>query len=112
MVVTAQATASNPELDSGLGVVAPQAGRAFVFAGMTALERIVTVRTLLDRTAVQEVVTVGGIVALTSDRIDTQRHLRPEFVAGRLVLRTRPAADVELVPFEQPNPTPCCAAHL
>jgi hypothetical protein len=91
--------------------VTGRSGRAFVFPGMAALDRIVTVGRLLTESAVDDVVTLGGDVARTADRIDTQNHLRPEFSAGRLVLRTRPAVGVDLVPFEQPNPTPCCPDH-
>ena len=90
---------------------AGRSGRAFVFPGMTALERIVTVAVLLSESAVDEVVSLGGGRARASDRIDTQNHLRPEFSAGRLVLRTRPSVGGDLVPFEQPHPTPCCASH-
>ena len=91
--------------------VTGRSGRAFVFPGMAALDRIVTVETLVSTSAVDDVVTLGGTAARSTDRIDTQNFLRPEFTAGRLVLRTRPSVGVDLVPFEQPNPTPCCASH-
>jgi hypothetical protein len=88
-----------------------RSGRAFVFPGMAELERTVSVEMLLARTAVDDVVLLGGVTAAGPDRIDTQNFLRPEFSAGRLVLRVRPSAGGELVPFEQPHPTPCCADH-
>jgi len=91
--------------------VARQSGRAFVFPGMAGLDRVVTVATLLSESAVDDVIGMGGVIARATDRLDTQNHLRPEFTAGRLVLRVRPSVGVELVPFEQPNPTPCCASH-
>ena len=90
---------------------AGRSGRAFVFPGMGSLDRILTVAALLSASAVDDVITLGGAPARPSDRIDTQNHLRPEFSAGRLVLRARPSVGVGLVPFEQPNPTPCCASH-
>ena len=88
-----------------------RSGRAFVFPGMAGLDRIVTVATLLSESAVDDVIGMGGVVARPTDRLDTQNHLRPEFITGRLVLRVRPSVGVDLVPFEQPNPTPCCASH-
>lgn len=131
VAVTVQVTDSDddPTLDPALEPVAPlesagddldrvlaahvtrRSGRAFIFPGMASLRRVVTVGTLLSTTAVDDVVTLGGDAARTSDRIDTQNFLRPEFSAGRLVLRARPAVGVGLIPFEQPNPTPCCASH-
>jgi hypothetical protein len=102
----------DPDLDPLLAAhTSGRSGRAFVFPGMASLDQIVTVATVLSASAVDDVITLGGARARPSDRIDTQKYLRPEFSAGRLVLRTRPSVGVDLVPFEQPNPTPCCAAH-
>jgi hypothetical protein len=106
------AAGPDPTLDPLLAShSAGRSGRAFVFPGMASLDRIVTVATLLSTSAVDDVITLGGAPARPSDRIDTQNHLRPEFGAGRLVLRARPSVGAGLVPFEQPNPTPCCASH-
>jgi hypothetical protein len=110
--VAGSGTSPDPDLDPLLGAhTTGRSGRAFVFPGMTSLDRIVTVATLLSASAVDDVITLGGALARPSDRIDTQNYLRPEFSAGRLVLRARPSVGVDLVPFEQPNPTPCCATH-
>lgn len=88
-----------------------QSGRAVVFPGSGALTGRLSVAEVLARSAIDTVVLIGGGPARPDDILDTQEHVRPEFVEGRLVLRARPAAGGVLVPFEQPNPTPCCAAH-
>ncbi len=104
--------ALDPGLDSLLAAhTTGRSGRAFAFPGLASLDRIVTVATLLSASAVDDVITLGGALARPLDRLDTQNHLRPEFSAGRLVLRVRPSVGVDLVPFEQPNPTPCCPSH-
>jgi hypothetical protein len=108
----ATARSAGTELDRLLAAhLSGRSGRAFSFPGMAALERTVTVETLLSSTAIDDVVLLGGIIAAGSDRVDTQNFVRPEFSAGRLVLRVRPSAGGDLVPFEQPHPTPCCAEH-
>ena len=91
--------------------VTGRSGRAFVVPGVEALDRIVTAGTLVSTTRVDDVIALGGAAVPDSARIDTQDHVRPEFIAGRLVLRVRPALGDLLVPFEQPHPTPCCADH-
>ena len=48
--------------------------------------------------------------AAAGDPIDTQDFVRPRLQDGRLVLTVQPGMD-GYVPFEQPNPTPCCADH-
>ena len=88
-----------------------RSGRAVVFPGSEALIGRLSVAEVLARSAIDMVVLIGGGPAAPDDILDTQEHVRPEFVDGRLVLRTRPAAGGVLVPFEQPSPTPCCAAH-
>ncbi len=86
-------------------------GRLFHFPGAD-LVGTMTVARLLADSAIDEVVMVGHREPLPSDaRIDTQGFLRPLFVQGRTVLVVRPAADDVVVPFEQPDPTPCCADH-
>lgn len=113
-IAAAATTACCPDPDLAFALAAQlsrRSGRAFVFTGARSIERVVSVATLLSSTAVDDVLTLGGGSPPGSARIDTQHHLRPEFRAGRLVLRVRPAVGIDLVPFEQPHPTPCCADH-
>ncbi|MGC0429432.1 hypothetical protein RKD32_005787 [Streptomyces sp. SAI-195] len=44
-------------------------------------------------------------------RLVTRDHVRPHWQDGRLVLAAMPAVGGTLVPFEDPDPTPCCADH-
>ncbi|MGW5639490.1 hypothetical protein ACWEWQ_32575, partial [Streptomyces sp. NPDC003832] len=46
-----------------------------------------------------------------SARLTTREHVRPHWQSGTLVLTAMPAAGGTLVPFEVPEPTPCCADH-
>ncbi len=41
----------------------------------------------------------------------TRDHVRPIWSGGQLVLSTQTAVGGTLVPFETPDPTPCCAEH-
>ncbi|MPZ80028.1 MAG: hypothetical protein GEV28_06360 [Actinophytocola sp.] len=43
--------------------------------------------------------------------VDTRDHLRPTFVAGRLVLLVEPAAGGVLRPAEIEEPHQCCGGH-
>ena len=95
-----------PGLTSGL-----TSGRAFIFPGSTELTGVIAVADLLAASAVEAVLMMGGRAADPQAELDTQDFVRPVYRDGRLVLLTRPGADDRLLPFEQPNPTPCCADH-
>ncbi|MFE9727753.1 hypothetical protein ACFYQ5_30350 [Streptomyces sp. NPDC005794] len=41
----------------------------------------------------------------------TREFVRPQWRDGELVLAAMPAVGGTLVPFEVPDPTPCCADH-
>ena len=87
-------------------------GRVFRFPGIDGLPASLGVGELLATTAIETVTRVGSPEPEPLDtRLDTQGFVRPDFVEGRLRLLVRPAADDRVVPFEQPNPTPCCAGH-
>ncbi|MFE2514417.1 hypothetical protein [Streptomyces mirabilis] len=87
-------------------------GRAVRYAGADALTGTVTVARLLDVSAVERIVVLGAPDGPDPDqRIVTRDHVRPEWREGRLVLAAMPAAGGTLVPFEVPDPTPCCADH-
>lgn len=86
-------------------------GRAFVFAGSPTLTGVLRVHDLLYRSAIDDVLLIGGTQVGPGVEVDTQDFVRPVFRDGRLVLLTRPGAGARVVPFEQPHPTPCCADH-
>ncbi|GAA1884695.1 hypothetical protein [Lapillicoccus jejuensis] len=86
-------------------------GRVFHFSGSLLLEEEVTVATLLTTTSVDVVEGLGGTPVDPSAVLVTRRFVRPTFTGGRLRLLVRPAAGGRVACFEQPDPTPCCAAH-
>lgn len=89
----------------------PEGARAFAFPGHHLLVGVVAVGDLLSGSAIDEVHGLGGLDPGQDELVDTQSFVRPQVEGGRLVLRVRPAADGLLVPFEQPDPTACCADH-
>lgn len=87
-------------------------GRAVLYAGADALTGTVTVARLLAVSAVDRVAVLGAPDGPGPERpVVTRDHVRPEWRDGELVLTTMPAAGGTLVPFEVPDPTPCCADH-
>ena len=90
---------------------ARRSGRLFRFPGADDLVGRMTVAQLVARSAVDDVVMLGGQPLDPDTVVDTQGFVRPHFEGGRVVLHVRPAADGVAVPFEQPHPTPCCADH-
>ncbi|SNX55856.1 hypothetical protein SAMN06272735_0288 [Streptomyces sp. TLI_55] len=87
-------------------------GRAVLYPGAAAATGTLTIAELLTRSAIDRVTVLGtpgppapGTVLVTRD------HVRPQWQGGELVLATLPAAGGVLVPFEVPEPTPCCADH-
>ncbi|MFF2732146.1 hypothetical protein ACFVS9_30075 [Streptomyces sp. NPDC058008] len=89
-----------------------EAGRAVLYPGAAALTGTLTVAELVARSAIARVRVLG-----TADRPDpatrvvTREFVRPRWQDGELVLAAMPAAGGTLVPFEVPDPTPCCADH-
>ncbi|MGW6395591.1 hypothetical protein ACWFR1_34995 [Streptomyces sp. NPDC055103] len=88
-------------------------GRAVLYPGAATLTGTLTVADVLARSAVDRVTVLG-----TPDRpppatrLVTNGHVRPQWTDdGELVLSVMPAAGGMLVPFEVPDPTPCCADH-
>lgn len=88
-----------------------EGGRAFLFPGSQGLSGAVEVGDVLDGTAIDQVVALGGTTVARRAVLETQGFVRPTFVGGSLVLHVRPGADGVLMPFEQPDPTACCADH-
>ncbi|MGP4047636.1 hypothetical protein [Streptomyces sp. 2A115] len=89
-----------------------EVGRAVVYPGVDALTGTVTVAELLSASAIDRVTALGSPGDPPSDqRVMTRSHVRPQWQNGELVLTLMPAAGGMLVPFEVPDPTPCCANH-
>ncbi|WP_217142096.1 hypothetical protein [Streptomyces sp. AC627_RSS907] len=89
-----------------------EAGRAVLFPGAAALTGTLTVAELLDRSAIDRVRVLGAQGGPDPGaRLVTREFVRPRWEHGELVLAAMPAAGGTLVPFEVPDPTPCCADH-
>ncbi|MER7052851.1 hypothetical protein [Streptomyces sp. NPDC000351] len=89
-----------------------EAGRAVLYPGADALTGTLTLADLLARSAIERVTVLGTPEEPPPDtRLVTREHVRPQWHSGRLVLAAMPAAGGMLVPFEDPDPTPCCADH-
>ncbi|TDC71153.1 hypothetical protein [Streptomyces hainanensis] len=85
--------------------------RAVLFPGSAGLSGTLTLAELFDRTAIDSAVVLGGVVPEPSATLDTRGHVRPELVDGRLLLRVAPARGGVYVPFELPDPHPCCGGE-
>jgi hypothetical protein len=102
-------TADGHEVTAG---VPDPYGRAVLYPGAAALTGTLTVGELLDRSAIDRVALLGAPDAPPPDaRLVTRDHVRPQWQNGELVLTVMPASGGVLVPFEVPDPTPCCADH-
>ncbi|MCX4904492.1 hypothetical protein [Streptomyces sp. NBC_00878] len=89
-----------------------EVGRAVVYPGSAALTGTVTVEELLSGSAIDRVTVLGSAGEPPPDqRVVTRDHVRPQWQDGELVLTLMPAVGGVLVPFEVPDPTPCCADH-
>ncbi|MFG3335805.1 hypothetical protein ACGFZZ_27830 [Streptomyces tendae] len=89
-----------------------ETGRAVLYPGAAALTGTLTVAELLARSAIDRVTVLGAPHEPAPDtRLVTRDHVRPHWQDGRLVLAAMPAVGGTLVPFEDPDPTPCCADH-
>ncbi|GAA3873369.1 hypothetical protein GCM10023084_27930 [Streptomyces lacrimifluminis] len=87
-------------------------GRAVVYPGFGSLTGTVRVGELLARSAIDRVTVLGTPGQPDPrQRLVTRDHVRPQWHGGELVLAAMPAVGGTLVPFEVPDPTPCCADH-
>ncbi|MCL6731063.1 hypothetical protein [Streptomyces neyagawaensis] len=87
-------------------------GRAVLYPGATALTGTLSVATVLDRSAITRVTVLGSPGRPDPETpLMTRNHVRPHWHEGELVLTAMPAVGGTLVPFEVPEPTPCCADH-
>lgn len=102
-------TASGYEVTDG---TPDQVGRAVLYPGAASLTGTVTVADLPARTAIARVTVLGAQEPPAADTaLVTREHVRPHWQDGELVLAAMPAPGGTLVPFEHPDPTPCCADH-
>ena len=81
------------------------------FPGCDGLRGVLSVTTLIERTAIARVAPVGGVPVNGDSLVDTRSFVRPHWRGGELVLDVVAMAGGLLAPFEVPNPTPCCADH-
>ncbi|MDT7727209.1 MAG: hypothetical protein QOI21_3785 [Actinomycetota bacterium] len=89
-----------------------RSGRAVVYPGVDRLVGEITVGSLLDDSAIDRVVVLAGEGEPAPEAVVyTRDHVRPEWREGQLTLITAPASNGAYVPFEVPDPTPCCADH-
>ncbi|MFI2432870.1 hypothetical protein [Streptomyces sp. NPDC018693] len=87
-------------------------GRAVLYPGAASLTGTLTVAEVLARSAIDRVTALGSPgQPAPRERLVTRNHVRPQWQDGELVLTVMPAAGGVLVPFEVPEPTPCCADH-
>ncbi|GGX04964.1 hypothetical protein [Streptomyces lomondensis] len=94
-----------------LGVPDP-VGRAVLYPGAASLTGTLPVGDVLSRSAIDRVTVLGTPEPPAPDTpLATRDHVRPQWQDGVLVLTAMPAAGGTLVPFEVPDPTPCCADH-
>ncbi|MFD5264695.1 hypothetical protein [Streptomyces sp. NPDC058335] len=92
---------------------APDAvGRAVLYRGAGLLRGTMTVEKVLSVSAIDRVTVLGGAGEPgPAAQLVTHDHVRPQWQCGELVLTAMPAVGGTLVPFEVPEPTPCCADH-
>ncbi|MFC5213370.1 hypothetical protein [Streptomyces coerulescens] len=102
-------TAQGHEVTPG----APDAvGRAVVYPGVSTLTGTLTIADVLSRSAIDRVTVLGTPGRPAPDTLlMTGDHMRPIWQDAELVLTAMPAVGGTLVPFEVPDPTPCCADH-
>jgi len=86
-------------------------GRAAHFPGIDRLTGALTVREVLARSGIERVAVLAGADAEPDTILQTRDFVRPRWIAGQLVLPVQQGPGGTLLPFEVPNPTPCCADH-
>ncbi|MFF1271973.1 hypothetical protein ACFVZC_00855 [Streptomyces marokkonensis] len=101
---------------AGYGTVSPglpdAGGRAVLYPGAFTLTGTMTVAELLAGSAIARVRVLGTPEPpAPRTRVVTRDHVRPQWQRDELVLAATPAPGGTLVPFEVPDPTPCCAGH-
>jgi len=85
-------------------------GRVVQFPGSHTLTGTVPFGQVLA-TAIDRLEPLGGDQPAPDSVLVTRDFVRPRWQGGELVLHIQPAVGGTWVPFETPNPTPCCAVH-
>ncbi|MDT0443761.1 hypothetical protein [Streptomyces johnsoniae] len=96
---------------AGAAAAAAGTGRAVLFPGWRLLTGSLSLGEVFARTAITRAEALGGTVPPASAVLDTRGHVRPEVRDGTLLLRLMPARGGQYVPFEIPDPHPCCGAR-
>jgi hypothetical protein len=100
-----------PAGDAAVAHRSRRSGRVVKFPGQENLVGTLPLSDVTARSAIEGLTCLGGSPGEDAV-LRTQDFIRPEFAAGRLVLVVQPFDGInEFVPFEQPNPHPCCANH-
>ena len=86
-------------------------GRAVHFPGISDLVGTLTAAEILELSAIERVTVLASGDAAADAVVETQNFVRPLWRDGRLELVLVPAVGGVFVPFESPNPIPCCADH-
>jgi hypothetical protein len=90
---------------------ARRSGRAVLYPGVEHLVGAVRVDELLELSAIDQVILLGGAHPAPESLIETRDFVRPQWRNGELTLIATPLGPGRIAPFELPNPTPCCAGH-
>ncbi|KAA9150737.1 hypothetical protein FPZ12_040660 [Amycolatopsis acidicola] len=116
-VASGTARCGHPDLaetasDAAVEHLSRKGGRAVTYPGAAELTGTVPFRYVLERTAIERIVVVGGADEPgEDDLLETRDHVRPEWRDGELALAVTPVAGGRFAPFEVPDPTPCRAGH-
>lgn len=86
-------------------------GRLLCFAGRERVTGDHTVAELLEVTAVERVLRIGGAVAGAAEVVRTSGFVRPTLRGGGTILQTRPGSAGTLHPAEIAYPHRCCSSH-
>lgn len=91
--------------------LARRSGRVVVFPGSDGLVGTMSVARAIRHSSIDRIHVLAGGACRPDTLLVTRDFVRPRWHGGELVLDVQPAAGGTLVPFETPNPTPCCADH-
>jgi len=88
---------------------AGRSGRAVRYPGVDRLIGTLSVAELLESSAIEQVIMLGGAQPDEDTPLVTRDFVRPQWINGVLTLITTPVGPGRIGPFELPDPTPCCA---